>query len=194
VQITVPVPTVADAVDQFLKNAQTELFVAVLLVMRTVATEKERGTAGLVLTKPVGRATFLAAKFAALTLLFLAGMAVAGMAMYGYTAYLFGALPVGGFIACCLLLLVALLVYAAVTFLGSTIARGPVGAAGIGLGYFALMAVLGALPGMGRFTPGGLFACARQSALGVWTRSHDPPRILAIARRDAAQPEGEGHR
>ena len=55
-QIILPPPTTADAVDQLIKNvSQFGILVAVLLAMGSVATEKERGTAGLILTKPAGR-------------------------------------------------------------------------------------------------------------------------------------------
>ena len=46
-QIVLPTPTAADAVDQLIKNvSQFGILVAVLLAMGSVATEKERGTAG----------------------------------------------------------------------------------------------------------------------------------------------------
>lgn len=166
-QITLPPPTIGDAVDQFLKNLGTAAFAAILLAMGVVAREKERGTAAFVLTKPAGRAAFLAAKFAALALLFLTGLALGGAAMYGYTAWLFAALPAGGFLAACALLLLALLVYAAVTFLGSTLTSSTPTAAGLGIGAYAVLAILGALPRVTPYTPGGLFAPARALALGA---------------------------
>ena len=59
-QIVLPPPTTADAVDQLIKNvSQFGILVAVLLAMGSVATEKERGTAGLILTKPASRGAFL---------------------------------------------------------------------------------------------------------------------------------------
>jgi len=70
--IPVPTPTVEAAIDQLLKNlAQFGGLTAILLAMGSVAAEKERGTAALLLTKPVGRAAFLGAKVAALGLVFL---------------------------------------------------------------------------------------------------------------------------
>ena len=73
-----PVPTTADAVDQFLKTiGQFGAFVAILLAMGSVAGDREHGTAALVLTKPVGRGAFLGAKLVALTALL--GAAVAGL-------------------------------------------------------------------------------------------------------------------
>ena len=66
-QIVLPPPTTADAVDQLIKNvSQFGILVAVLLAMGSVATEKERGTAGLILTKPASRGAFLFAKLVAI--------------------------------------------------------------------------------------------------------------------------------
>lgn len=164
--ISLPAPVIGDAVDQFLKNLGTAAFVVILLAMGVVAREKERGTAAFVLAKPAGRLAFLAAKFAALALLCAGGLALGGAAMYGYTAYYFAPLPVGGFLAGCALLLLALLVYAAVTFLGSTLTDSTPVAAGVGIGAYLALALIGAIPRVAPYTPGGLFAPARALALG----------------------------
>ena len=51
-EINFPTPTVKDAVDQFLKNVgQAGILTAILLTMGSVATEKERGTAALLLSQ-----------------------------------------------------------------------------------------------------------------------------------------------
>lgn len=176
-QVTLPPPAARDAVEQFLKNLGNLAFVAILLAMGAVAREKEHGTAAFVLTKPAGRAAFLLAKFAALALLFLAGIFLAGAATYDYTAYLFAALPVGGFLAACALLTLATLVYAALTFLGSTLARSTLPAAGFGLAAYAVATVLGLLPRVGWFLPAGLYAAARALALGA-APAHLGPALL----------------
>ena len=65
--IEIPTPTAADAVDQLVKNlAQFGALTAILLAMGLVASEKDRGTAAFVLTKPVSRRAFLGAKLVAL--------------------------------------------------------------------------------------------------------------------------------
>src|SRR5689334_7566257 len=68
VQIIAPPGTAKDAIDQLTGSlSQLGLFAAVLLGIGTVAREKERGTAALLLAKPVDRTAFLGAKFVALT-------------------------------------------------------------------------------------------------------------------------------
>jgi len=69
IPFVLPPPTAADAVDQLAKNlGQFGGLISVLLAMGAVATEKERGTAALILSKPVGRGGFLVAKLVAIGL------------------------------------------------------------------------------------------------------------------------------
>lgn len=173
-QITMPPPTTAYAIDQTLKNVgQLGMLAAVLLTMGIVATEKERGTAAFVLTKPAGRGAFLLAKFAAVAFTLLVGTAVAGAAAWTYTAMLFEPVAPAGYVAMCLLLWISFLVYAAVTFLGSTLARSILPAAGMGIAFLLVLGVLSGLPTIGPWMPASLTAPAGALALG-----NDPGNVL----------------
>jgi ABC-2 type transport system permease protein len=167
VQLSFPTPTAADAIDQLLKNlGQFGPFAAILLAMGAVARELERGTAAFILSKPVSRRAFLISRFLALTVTLGTAVVAASLAAYAYTAILFTSLPVGGFIAAMLLVLLAVLVYAAVTFLGSTVLDSSLPAAGIGFAVFVTTAVLSAIPHVDQFTPLGLGTPAKALALG----------------------------
>src|SRR5512146_2901345 len=63
----VPPPTILDAVTQYVKNNGQFVvqLLAVVLTMGAVANEKEKGSAALMLVKPLPRLTFLLAKFLA---------------------------------------------------------------------------------------------------------------------------------
>jgi ABC-2 type transport system permease protein len=157
IEITFPTPTLNDAVDQFLKNlGQAGILTAILLAMGSVATEKERGTAALLLSKPASRAAFLVAKFVAIGLTLAIGVALAAAAAYFYTAMLFEAPQAGGWIAMSVLLLLSLMGFAGLTFLGSTLTRSAVAAAGFGIGALIVLAIVATLPNVGPYTPGGL--------------------------------------
>jgi ABC-2 type transport system permease protein len=172
--ITLPTPTVVDAVDQLLKNvAQFGILAGILLAMGTVANEKDRGTAAFVLSKPASRAAFLGAKLAAIALDLFLAVAAAGITGYGYTAYLFRAPPADGYAAMCLLLWLSLVVYAALTFLGSTLTRSAAAGAGIGFAFLVVTGIVGAVPTIGRFMPGALTGPARAFGLGA-----DPGDVL----------------
>lgn len=175
VQITVPPPTVADAIAQYLKNvAGTGILVALLLPMGMVAREKERGTAAFVLTKPVAREAFLAAKLVALLLVLAVGVALAAAATYLYTAILFEPLAPGGFVTCSLLVLLSLIVYAALTFLGSTLTNSQLAAVGIGLAAWVVLSLVGVIPRVAQFTPAGLLEPA-----GALARGAPPAHLVA---------------
>jgi ABC-2 type transport system permease protein len=175
VQISFPTPTVTDAIVQYLKNvAGTGIFIAILLPMGMVAREKERGTAAFVLTKPVSREAFLAAKLVSLLVMLALGVLLAAVATYVYTAILFEPIALGGFIACTLLILLSLLVYGLLTFLGSTVANSQLPAVGIGLAAWVVISLVGIFPKVAQFTPSGLMEPASAFAQGT-----QPPHLTA---------------
>jgi len=166
-QIVLPTPTAADAYDQLAKNlGQFGALIAVLLAMGSVATEKERGTAAMVLVKPVTRAAFLTSKFVAIAVTLGISMAIAGAGAWFYTLVLFEPLPIAGFAGALVLQWLALLAYAAITFLGSTLTRSSLAAAGLGIVAIIVLGILSVVPAIGRYLPTGLGTVARAWALG----------------------------
>jgi ABC-2 type transport system permease protein len=164
--ISLPTPTAEDAIIQFLKNVGANgVIVVVLLTMGIVAREKERGTAAFVLTKPLTRFAFLAAKFAALIVTLGIGITIAGAAAYVYTAMLFKPTALPGFAACCVLLLGQMTVYGSLTFFGSTVVKSSLPAAGIGAAAIVVFALIGLIPSVVDFTPAGLSNAAGELAL-----------------------------
>ena len=184
----IPTPTAADAVDQFLKlTGQLGALVAILLAMGAVAADRERGTAALVLTKPVGRGAYLASKLLALAVVLLTAALAAGIATAVYTAVLFRPLPSAGIAAATVLTWVGLLVPAAVTFVGSVVGRSPAVAAGLGFAWVVLGGVLAALPSVGGAMPAALTGQARAFALGTGSAgSLGAPLLLSLAILGAA--------
>lgn len=169
----IPKPTVVDAMDQYLKNInQFGILLALLMTMGAVALERDKGTAALMLVKPMPRGVFLAAKFTALTLTFAGSIVVAAIACYYYTVLLFGAVELSAFVAFNSLLLLSLLVYVALTLLCSTVVNSQVVAAGLAFGGLILLTSLGALPKVGDYLPGRLTAWAssliRGSGATAW--------------------------
>jgi ABC-2 type transport system permease protein len=139
---------------------------AILLAMGSVAGEVERGTAAFILVKPATRLAFLAAKLVALGLTLGAGVLLAVGAAAIYTAVLFQPLDPGGWAALAGTLWLSLLAYAAITFLGSTLAGSPAGGAAIGVAGLILLAVVSAIPSVAPFLPGGLAELGGALALG----------------------------
>lgn len=169
--IELPPPTAQDGLLQYVKNtSQFGVLLAVLLAMGALAREKERGTAAMILSKPASRASFLLAKFVALTLVFSLCLALAGLACYYYTIVLFKGIGEAHFVEMNLLLALFIEFYLAVTLLGSTIVRSQVAAGGLGLGAVFVVAALGALPRLGNYMPTALLNWARD----LMARSGEP--------------------
>ena len=165
--LIIPPPTAADAVAQYLKNlTQFGLLLAVLMGMGMVSQEKDKGTAAMMLAKPLSRTAFILAKAAAMGASFLIGTVLAAAAGYYYTLLLFEALPTGGWLALNGLLLVYFGVYAALTLLASTLNRSVLGAGVTAVGFVILLALIEMIPAAGKLLTGGLLGWAGNLALG----------------------------
>jgi ABC-2 type transport system permease protein len=163
----IPDPSLTDAVAQYVKNmSQFGILLAVLMSMGAVAQEKERGTAAMMLTHPVGRASFLLAKFTALGITFALSLVIAMLGCWYYTLLLFEALPWGAYLALNGLMLLVFLVYIAVTLFCSTLARTQGAAAGLSFAGLVLVAGIGSLPRLNEYFPGQLFGWGTSLVLG----------------------------
>jgi ABC-2 type transport system permease protein len=164
----IPDPVAADAMTQYIKNiTQFGFVLAVLLGMGAVAGEKERGTAAMIMSKPMSRWAFVTSKFAAQAAVYCLSFGVAAAGGYLYTLLLFGPIDLGNFLLINLLLLAWLLPFVAVALLGSTLASTTGAAAGVGFGGSVVLLLAGSLPGVGALAPGGLIAWATQLSTGT---------------------------
>ncbi len=166
----IPEPTTADAIAQYIENiTQFGFILVIVLGMGAVAGEKEKGTAVMVLSKPLTRWSFLLSKLAAQGAVFLLALLLAAVGAYYYTDVLFGGLAFGPFLLGNLLLWLWLMALAAVTLLGSTIADSTVAGAGIAFVGAVILLIAGSLPRIGPLMPGGLVAWASQLGLETAT-------------------------
>jgi len=163
----IPTPSMVDAIEQYVKNmGEFGVLLALLMTMGVVAQEKERGTAAMMLTHPVSRLNFLLAKFTALGITFVVSMAVAALGCWYYTLLLFGAVPLGPYIALNGLIMVVFLVYISVTLLCSTLVRTQGAAAGLAFAALVLVGGIGSLPRIGEYFPGRLFSWGATLVMG----------------------------
>jgi ABC-2 type transport system permease protein len=121
--VTVPPPSLLGSAQQIVKNlSQFGIICALLLAMGAVAWEKERGTAGMILTKPASRAAFLAAKLISISVTLGCAIALGCGFGYAYTLILYPTVfPLGGYVAMALLMWWMMVGFAAITLLGSTV-------------------------------------------------------------------------
>jgi ABC-2 type transport system permease protein len=163
----IPPPTVADAIAQYVKNIG--LFsglLALLLTMGAVAVEKEKGTAAMLLVKPLPRGTFILAKFIGLTFTFSVAILLAAVSAYYYTLYLFEPLNILHFLALNGLMLVSIMFYIAVTLLFSTLIKSQIVAGGCAVGLLLVLSLIGTIPGLNRFLPDQLTVWGTALLLG----------------------------
>ncbi|HYN70072.1 MAG TPA: ABC transporter permease subunit [Candidatus Eisenbacteria bacterium] len=182
-EVTLPPLGVSDVVDQLLKNiVQFGALAAILTTMGAVASEKERGTAALVLTKPVTRLAFLLAKLAAIGLLFGLAIALAMAGAWLYTSYLFEPVPAWPWAQLAGVIWLSTMVYASITFLGSVLMRSSLGAAGVGFFGLIVLSLASIVPTLTTWLPAGLIPVGQAVALGT-TRDPalDPARTIGIS-------------
>jgi ABC-2 type transport system permease protein len=157
ISIQIPPPTVGDAIGQYIKNmAQFGIILALLLTMGSISQEKDKGTAAMMLVKPLPRSAFLGAKFLGLATMFAITLALAGIACYYYTLLLFEAMDALHWLVLNALLLLYTLVFVALTLFCSTLTKSQAAAGGIALGLMVILGLVGAIPGLGKYLPGEL--------------------------------------
>lgn len=159
--LMIPTPTINDAVAQYIKNTtQFGILLALVFTMGAIAVEKDKGTAAMVLSKPLSRGSFLMSKFAALALTFGLSVIVAGIACYYYTYFLFGTMDILNWVALNGLLYLYILVFVAITLFFSTLTRTQYIAIGLSFGALIILGILGGLPGIGGNFPDAMITNA----------------------------------
>lgn len=153
----IPEPTILDAIGQYVKNSgQFIVILALLITSGAVAQEKDKGTAALMLVKPLPRSTFILSKFIALGITFLAGIILSGAACYYYTWFLFEPLVLNLWVLLNVLLFLYTLVYISITLFCSTIFRSQISSAGLAVGFVVIISITGLIPKVSDYLPGRL--------------------------------------
>lgn len=165
--LVLPTPTYLDAYGQWIKGLSgTALFALIIIYGSIISSELKSGTAVLVLTKPVSRTAFVVAK-AAVHSAFLAALVVAGtLITWALTAAIFGRAPGSALWSSALAWLVFGVLFVALMTLLSVIIGSAAGAAGAGLGIYALLAIAASWKPLGRYSPAALSTAPSTLAAG----------------------------
>jgi ABC-2 type transport system permease protein len=173
---------VPDVLDVLLRHlVQFGAVAAVLLTMGSIAGEKERGTAALVLAKPVSRAAFLLAKFMALGMLVGLGTGLGVLAAWLYTGILFEPVPVVPWVQLALIAWLSTMVYVSITFAGSAAAGTALGAGAIGLAGLIVLSLASTVPPLNPWLPTGLLDVAKTAALEDASLDLAPARTILVS-------------
>jgi len=172
ITIQMPPQTVINAISQYIKNMQQfGIILAILLAMGSVAQEKDKGTAAMMLVKPLSREAFLGAKFLSLAAMFFIALFAAAIAAYYYTMLLFEAMNILHWLILNAFLYVYVLVIVAITLFCSTLTKSQVAAGGIALGLIFIPGSIASLLGLGKYLPGELITWGARLMQGDTTAS-----------------------
>lgn len=169
INIILPEMTWRDSYTQLFKNlTQIGILTVILTAMGTVAEERNRGVAHLILTKPVSRTGYILAKYIAHLLLVGVSAIAAFMATWVYTRILFtGTRFTPGLTATGLYILYAAVILA-ITVLASSLTRSAIAAGSLAT---AGLFVLGLLPlfssGLSKYSPGALTGYINEVVAGT---------------------------
>ena len=155
----IPQPTILDSFTQFVKNvSQFGVILVIILTMGALAQEIERGTASMLLTKPVRRSAVIMAKWSAGVLSVLGGMILATLGFTFYTLVLFEPFSLVNLAVLTMLMTVFLIFFLTLALLASTLARTQAAAAGLAFGSLVLVLVVSAIPGINNYLPSKLLS------------------------------------
>lgn len=179
-----PDATFSDAYGQWIKNlSQIVLFTIIIMYGGVVSSEIREGTAAFILTKPVSRATFIAAKASVHAVFITVVFALGTFTTWAVTLLTFGSAPSGQLWGAAFLLLLYGILALSYTMLFSVLIPAPAGAAGTGLGIYALLAVGAAWDPLATFGPAAVPGIAAAIAAG---QEHVSPAWPAVSSLVAA--------
>ncbi|MCL2453791.1 MAG: ABC transporter permease subunit [Micrococcales bacterium] len=160
-------PTYLDSYAQWSKNlTQLVVFVVVIMAAGAINGEVRSGSAVLLLVKPVSRTSFVLAHAVSLFGFVAVATAVGTAVTWVGTWLLFPEAPPGPLIVSTAVWLVLIAVLIAMALLASAAVDAVAGAAGIGIGGFFLLAILGAVPAAAKHSPAGLTGLVGNLSIG----------------------------
>jgi ABC-2 type transport system permease protein len=165
--LKIPTPTYVDSYVQWLKNlSQIGVLALIIVYGGLVNGELKSGTAVLMLTKPVSRTAFVVAK-AAVHAAFLVLVVIAGtLITWGITAVIFGNAPGSSLWSATMAWLVLGVLFVGLMTLLSTLIASAAGAAGAGLGAYAVLLIAAIWKPLAAYSPAGLTAEVTSLAAG----------------------------
>lgn len=165
--IEVREPTFRDAYLQWAKNlVQLVSFALIVVFAGVVSGERRSGTAVLVLTKPLSRTAFVAAKYLAGSAFLVGTVAIGAAVTWALTWAVFGEAPLAPLAgATGLWLVLGLMILGIMVFLSSLVGS-QAGAAGLGFGAFVLLSIASIWSPAVRYSPTGLLGAPTEVLLG----------------------------
>jgi ABC-2 type transport system permease protein len=180
--LVLPTPTYLDAYGGWIKNlSEITLFAIIIIYGGIVSSEVRNGTVLLVLTKPLSRGAFVAVKVV-VNCAFVAVLLCAGtLVTWALTAAIFGKAPGSPLWSAAAVWLVLAILYIAIMTLMSVVIGSAAGAAGAGIGVFAILSIAAIWKPLSDYSPAGLAGHAATLAAHTATSSVLWPVLSSLA-------------
>jgi ABC-type Na+ efflux pump, permease component len=155
VKIILPDPTYIQSYEQLFKNLYSMMIIVIILMFAgSVAEEKMKGTAILVLTKRLSKQEFILGKILGAVLLFTISYVVSAAVCVYYTGLIFKVFLTGEIAIALLAYWIFGILILSLSFLSSILFKTYAAAAIGGFAGFAVFSALGAIPYIKDYTPG----------------------------------------
>ena len=180
--LVLPAATYRDAYTGWIKNlSQITLFAIIIIYGGIVSAELRNGTALLVLTKPLSRSAFVVVKVVVNSAFVSVLLAVGTLVTWALTLAIFGTAPAGPLWSAAGVWLVLAVLYIAVMTLLSVAIGSSAGAAGAGIGVFALLSIAAIWRPLADYSPAGLPGRSASLAAQTATSSVLWPVLISLA-------------
>lgn len=179
ITVIIPPPVARDAYLQLFKNFNQLIILAVIFsLIGLVADEKVKGSAILILTKPVPKWSFILSKYAASAVLILVSTCLSYLACLYYTVLIFKEALFAASAQAVLLVMAFYLLILAITLLASTINRSVALAGAISVGAFLVLMVLPSFGAwLARYSPAALIDYENRLLQGTATIAAAAPAL-----------------
>lgn len=142
-EIVIQEPTPEDVFASYLSDvSQIGILVLIFVIMGSVAREKLSGVTGWMLSKPISRWQYLAAKLIVHYTVIIIGLLASSSITYLYTMSLLGKVSLVEALWCTIALISYIMLIATLTFTFSTILNSPLQAGGLAIVVFFLSGIL----------------------------------------------------
>ena len=157
--IKLPPPTAVDSYAHFTGDlSQLALLALIITGAAVVAGERRSGTAALMLTKPLTRAGFIAAKAVSGVVTLLVATALGAALCIALTVVLFDASRIGAFLTAVVVWLALAAMFTMLMLLLSAVLGRQASAAGVGIVLYVVLLILSGFPAVSDRTPAGLLS------------------------------------
>lgn len=161
--IQIPPPTRKDAFLQFFKNLNQIIFLVIVIVfIGSIAEEKNKGTASILITMGVDRKKWVLSKFLFQFLVITSFIIISYIICAYYTYFLFSKFPIYDTLASIVLYLVYILFILSLTLFSSSLGNNAIQSAGIFFGIFILFNLLSIFPNFESYNPISLSSLQNQ--------------------------------